>query len=384
MTLVLASLSLFGLGIFGPGIATGLVSGAPQLGAGAPSGRRGTGRRRGIGGAGAMAPCALAAPEWARSRRERARWRSVHGLPDGAGHLRRRAARPEWGPDLPASPAARLPRQAGPGGIHAERLVRLSASAQAGREAAFRATGGTRSSTANPHPPSERPEHQRCLPRPAALQRAPRLGPPTASEQRRRAHAHAAQAIKEGDRPGHAATPISTKRSSDVQTTLQRYGKTPEPPRPIRGPRKLGTTASARPACRPENWRLMSFGSLAWLFVLAGGAIWQSVQSRVVPYVVQVDKFGAVQAVGPADPELYPDRCRDRLVSGRLHHHVRSLSIDPVVVAQTGMAYDYTTDHGGVSQPVRPAPTIPSSRSASALSRRRSPASCASRTIRFK
>lgn len=34
MTLVLASLSLVGLGIFGPGIASGLVAGAPQLGAG--------------------------------------------------------------------------------------------------------------------------------------------------------------------------------------------------------------------------------------------------------------------------------------------------------------------------------------------------------------
>ena len=38
MSLVLASLSLFGLGIFGPGIAAGLVSGAPQLGAGAAIG----------------------------------------------------------------------------------------------------------------------------------------------------------------------------------------------------------------------------------------------------------------------------------------------------------------------------------------------------------
>jgi type IV secretion system protein TrbL len=38
MSLVLASISLFGLGIFGPGIATGLVSGAPQLGAGAAIG----------------------------------------------------------------------------------------------------------------------------------------------------------------------------------------------------------------------------------------------------------------------------------------------------------------------------------------------------------
>ncbi|QNM83302.1 P-type conjugative transfer protein TrbL [Sphingomonas sabuli] len=35
MSLVLASLALFGLGIFGPSIASGLVAGAPQLGAGA-------------------------------------------------------------------------------------------------------------------------------------------------------------------------------------------------------------------------------------------------------------------------------------------------------------------------------------------------------------
>jgi type IV secretion system protein TrbL len=35
---MLAALSLLGLGIFGPGIATGLVSGAPQLGAGAAAG----------------------------------------------------------------------------------------------------------------------------------------------------------------------------------------------------------------------------------------------------------------------------------------------------------------------------------------------------------
>ncbi|RHW18170.1 P-type conjugative transfer protein TrbL [Sphingomonas gilva] len=38
LSLVLASLTLFGLGIFGPGIASGLVAGAPQLGAGAALG----------------------------------------------------------------------------------------------------------------------------------------------------------------------------------------------------------------------------------------------------------------------------------------------------------------------------------------------------------
>ena len=38
LVIMLASLTLLGLGIFGPGIATGLVSGAPQLGAGAAAG----------------------------------------------------------------------------------------------------------------------------------------------------------------------------------------------------------------------------------------------------------------------------------------------------------------------------------------------------------
>ena len=48
-TVILASLALLALGIFGPGIATGLVSGAPQLGAGAV-----VGTAAGVG-AGAMA-----------------------------------------------------------------------------------------------------------------------------------------------------------------------------------------------------------------------------------------------------------------------------------------------------------------------------------------
>lgn len=38
LVIMLASLALLGLGIFGPGIATGLVSGSPQLGAGAAAG----------------------------------------------------------------------------------------------------------------------------------------------------------------------------------------------------------------------------------------------------------------------------------------------------------------------------------------------------------
>src|ERR1700680_4858099 len=51
LALMLAALSLLGLGIFGPGIATGLTAGAPQLGAGAAGGS--TLRACGLGVAGA-------------------------------------------------------------------------------------------------------------------------------------------------------------------------------------------------------------------------------------------------------------------------------------------------------------------------------------------
>jgi len=68
MSLVLASLTLFGLGIFGPGIATGLVSGAPQLGAGAAVGTTlgaagvvALGGSAAIGGARAIGSTALGA-----------------------------------------------------------------------------------------------------------------------------------------------------------------------------------------------------------------------------------------------------------------------------------------------------------------------------------
>src|SRR3954447_10443724 len=68
MSLVLASLALFGLGIFGPSIASGLVAGAPQLGAGAAVattaagvGTLALGGAAAVGGAGAAAGAGLGA-----------------------------------------------------------------------------------------------------------------------------------------------------------------------------------------------------------------------------------------------------------------------------------------------------------------------------------
>ena len=55
MALVLGALSLLGLGIFGPGIANGIVSGGPQLGAGAAVGTGLAARGAVVAGAGLAA-----------------------------------------------------------------------------------------------------------------------------------------------------------------------------------------------------------------------------------------------------------------------------------------------------------------------------------------
>jgi type IV secretion system protein TrbL len=66
LTIMLASLALFGLGIFGPGIATGLVSGAPQLSAGAAAGTLVGGAGLAVAGGAAVAGAGAAVAAGAR------------------------------------------------------------------------------------------------------------------------------------------------------------------------------------------------------------------------------------------------------------------------------------------------------------------------------
>lgn len=50
-----------------------------------------------------------------------------------------------------------------------------------------------------------------------------------------------------------------------------------------------------------RNWRGAAFAALAIAAVLAVGVVWQAAQSKVVPYVVQIDKLGDAVAVARAD-----------------------------------------------------------------------------------
>jgi type IV secretion system protein TrbL len=191
MSLVLASIALFGLGIFGPGIAAGLVSGAPQHGAGAAIGTAsslaagaalaggaawGAGRLAGSTGFAAVrAGTALGAGASAAY----ALGQAASGAEGLAGVGAGLAGMARAGTSAAASEARAV------GG----RIVGdLSESALAGRRAAWRATGGASSSVDGTA---------------TSFDDAPAWARQLRAEQRRRARAQAAiHAVREGDRPG--------------------------------------------------------------------------------------------------------------------------------------------------------------------------------------
>jgi len=131
--------------------------------------------------------------------------------------------------------------------------------------------------------------------------------------------------------------------------TIQRYGLTPEPVTPYQKAAQAWDDRIGSARVQAKNWRLMSFGSLALAFCLAAGLLWQSVQSRVVPYVVEVDRLGGVRAVGPASEAYKPTDAQIAYYLAHFIGNVRSLSIDPIVVRKNWLeAYDTATDHAAV------------------------------------
>ncbi|MDE2462212.1 MAG: conjugal transfer protein TrbF [Alphaproteobacteria bacterium] len=128
--------------------------------------------------------------------------------------------------------------------------------------------------------------------------------------------------------------------------TIQRYGQTPEPATPYQKAAQVWDERIGSARVQARNWRLMAFGALGLSVALAGGLLWQSVQSRVVPYVVEVDKLGGVRAVGPAIEAYNPNDAQIAYFLARFITDVRSLPSDPVIVRKDWLeAYAYTTDH---------------------------------------
>lgn len=129
--------------------------------------------------------------------------------------------------------------------------------------------------------------------------------------------------------------------------TTQRYGTTPEPVTPYQRAEQIWDERIGSARVQAKNWRLMAFGCLVLSAGLAASVIWQSNQSHIVPYVVEVDKLGEAQAVAPAIANYQPSDGEIAWFLSRFIADVRSLSSDPVIARKNWLeAYDYTTSHG--------------------------------------
>lgn len=127
----------------------------------------------------------------------------------------------------------------------------------------------------------------------------------------------------------------------------QRYGVTPVAETPYQKAGQLWDERDGAVRAQAYNWRLACFGALLIAGGLAAGNVWQAGQSRVTPYVVEVDRLGEVRAVGPAEQAYQPG---DLEISAHLRRFivdVRSLSTDPIIVKERWFeAYDFASSKG--------------------------------------
>ena len=131
--------------------------------------------------------------------------------------------------------------------------------------------------------------------------------------------------------------------------TVQRYGRTPEPETPFQRAGQLWDERIGSARVQARSWRLMAFGSLLLATCLAGGIVWQSQQSRVTPYVVEIDRLGEARAVTPAEVSYRPTDPQIAWHLGHFIEEVRSISLDPVLMRQNWLAaYDFTTKRGAI------------------------------------
>jgi type IV secretory pathway TrbF-like protein len=129
-----------------------------------------------------------------------------------------------------------------------------------------------------------------------------------------------------------------------------RYGKTPQPETPYQRAAQVWDDRIGSARVQTKNWRLMAFGSLVLAGGFAAALVWQSTRGSVVPWVVQVDKFGEAQVVAAAAADYRPTDPQIAWHLARFIEQVRSISDDPVIVRQNWLrAYDYATDRGAVS-----------------------------------
>ncbi|CAN5593148.1 conjugal transfer protein TrbF [soil metagenome] len=129
--------------------------------------------------------------------------------------------------------------------------------------------------------------------------------------------------------------------------SVQRYGRTPEPSTPYQRAGQLWDERIGSARVQARNWRLMAFGGLGLSVAMSGGLIWQSLQSHVTPYIVEVDRLGEARAVSEVEAGYRPTDPQIAWHLAKFVENIRSVTLDPVLMRRDWLsAYDFTTRRG--------------------------------------
>jgi type IV secretion system protein VirB5 len=129
-----------------------------------------------------------------------------------------------------------------------------------------------------------------------------------------------------------------------------RYGRTPEPVTPYQKAAQVWDERLGTARVQAKNWRLMAFLSCGLAIGLSGGLVFLASRGLVTPYVVEIERSGAVRNIAPADRTYQPADAQIAYHLARFVEQVRSLSSDAVIVRQNWLkAYDYVTAQAAVT-----------------------------------
>jgi type IV secretion system protein VirB5 len=128
---------------------------------------------------------------------------------------------------------------------------------------------------------------------------------------------------------------------------VQRYGSSGEPETAYSRAGQVWDDRLGSARAQAYNWRRFALGNLLLSAGLASALFWQSLQNRVVPYIVEIDRLGEAQAVRQADAVYQPTDPQIAWHLARFIENVRSVSLDPVLMRRNWLgAYDFATRRG--------------------------------------
>lgn len=129
-----------------------------------------------------------------------------------------------------------------------------------------------------------------------------------------------------------------------------RFGREPKAETPYQRAQQSWDDRIGSARAQAYSWRLMAFGAAAILSLSVADNLRLRFGTKIVPYIVEVDRLGAARAVAPLEADYRPTDPQIAWHLARFIEHVRSRPADPIVLRQNlSAAYDFTTEQGATA-----------------------------------